>query len=80
LCALLNIEGNRALDDGDTERAEVLMRLLIDAAADAEFLSNDEVSSFPRRVAKAGLFDELSAAFADLVANRDWRNLDEGLS
>lgn len=51
------------------------MRDLLEAAADAQFISNREVASLPRRLASDGHFPELTAAFDKLVENRDWRKL-----
>ena len=51
------------------------MKELLAAARDAEFISNRDVASLPRRLAAVGLFPHLCAEFDELVQTRDWRKL-----
>lgn len=74
-CEITSAEGLRALAEGRTERAVERLARLVEEAADAEFLANESISSFPKAMRAAGLGLELCARFDELVALRDWREL-----
>jgi hypothetical protein len=74
-CAVLNLEGLRALENGRAEDAETAMRRLLDVAQGQPFLSNDETSALPKRLRAAGISADLCDAFDDLVKRLDWRLL-----
>jgi hypothetical protein len=73
--SVTNLEGLRALKEGRTGDAESAMRRLLAVAEGLTFLTNDDVSSLPRSLRKAGLCLDLCQAFDQLAERRDWRNL-----
>lgn len=77
-CAIWNLQGLRALDEGREDDALAAMREVLGLAPTLQFLSNEEVSSLPRRLFESGKAPELTSQFMDLVKQRDWRtHMDE---
>jgi hypothetical protein len=72
-CAVLNLEGLRAVDEGRHVEAEDAMRRLVDAAQGVEFLSNADTSALPKRLRAEGRALALCDAFDALVKRLDWR-------
>jgi len=74
-CAVVALEGTRALDEGRYGDAESHMRRLLDLAKAETFLANDDISGLPKRLRTEGRNTDLCDAFDALVATRDWRQL-----
>lgn len=74
-CAILNLEGVRALDEGDVTKAVALMERILDIAPSVQFLSNDDVARLAKRLRSAGRAISLCDRFDAIVAKRDWRLL-----
>lgn len=74
-CAIVGLEGLRALDEGRHSDAEHHMRRLLDLAKGETFLSNDDIAELPKRLRKEGRNIDLCDAFDALVAAREWRRL-----
>lgn len=77
-CAVICLEGLRALDEGRTDAAVASMRALLELAPKQEFLSNKDISTFPGRLRSSGLCSELCDQFDALVDERDWRRRTRG--
>lgn len=77
VCAILNLEGERALDEGDIEEAETIMGRILEIAHAVQFLSNDNVSRLAKQLRAAGRAIPLCDRFDAIVAARDWRLLTE---
>lgn len=74
-CAIINLEGLRALDETRSSDAVKQMSRLLDAAPATQFLSNDDISALPKRLRAEGLALDLCDKFDELVKKKDWRLL-----
>lgn len=72
-CAIWNLQGLRALDEGREEDALAAMAEVVELATSLEYLSNSEVSALPRRLYESGKAPTLTARFMELTKERDWR-------
>jgi hypothetical protein len=74
-CAVVNLEGERALNDGRREAAILAMEKILALAATLTFLSNENVSLLAKRLRKEGIRIDLCDRFDEIVKARDWRLL-----
>jgi hypothetical protein len=74
-CAIMNLEGMRALDDGRFDEAERIMHQVVEIAASVTFLSNAEVSVLAKRLRAEGRALALCDQFDTITQQRDWRLL-----
>jgi hypothetical protein len=72
-CEVLNLKGLHALDEGRHADAEDLLQLLVEAATGVQFLANDSMSTFPKRMRAEKRAIDLCDAFDELVKRTDWR-------
>jgi hypothetical protein len=76
-CAVLSLEGLRALDEGRVKDSEQAMQSLLELSVGEPFLSNDDVAGFPKRMRAERVRLDLCDAFDALVKKNDWRRLGE---
>ena len=74
-CAVINLEGLRALDEGRLPDVEGAMRSLLENAPADQFVSNDDTSALPKRLRAEGKLLDLCDAFDAIVKRVDWRLL-----
>lgn len=74
-CAIINLEGLRALDEGRIVEAEAAMQRLLELAPGQQFISNDDTSALPKRLRADGIAITACDAFDALVTRQDWRRL-----
>jgi hypothetical protein len=74
--ALLNMDGNRALDEQRYNDEEQVLKELVEIAPTVEFLSNAATSGFVDRMRSEGRAISLCNEFDEIKKKFDWRLLD----
>ena len=75
-CQVIALQGHRAILEDNLPAAEAALRKLIEAAQGAEFLSNEEIAGFPKRLRAEGKLLDLCDTFDAIVQRKDWRLLE----
>jgi hypothetical protein len=74
-CAIANMLGVRALDEGRLADAEAAMRTLLQVAPRDQFVTNADTSALPKRLRTEGKLVDLCDQFDEIGKRVDWRLL-----